>query len=91
MSEALPGGKPCWKCLIADLPHGEKLREILRERLEQIPEEEKVSPAEYAARLEACRTCGELHEGTCALCGCYVELRLARRARQCPKDNKNIT
>ena len=44
--------RPCRKCLIADLPRGEKLREILQERLAQIPEEEKVSPAEYAARLE---------------------------------------
>ena len=85
MSETRRGAAPCRKCLIADLPRGEKLQKILQERLEQIPEEEKVSPAEYAARMEACRTCGELHEGTCALCGCYVELRLARRARQCPK------
>ena len=59
--------RPCRKCLIADLPRGEKLREILQERLAQIPEEEKVSPAEYASRLEKCRTCGHLHEGTCAL------------------------
>ncbi len=79
------GERPrCRKCLIADLPHGEKLQEILRERLSQIPEEEKVSRDEYTARLERCRQCGELHEGTCALCGCYVELRLARKDRQCP-------
>jgi len=79
------GGKPrCRKCLIADLPRGEKLREILSERLAQIPEEEKVSRDEYNARLERCRQCRELHEGTCALCGCYVELRLARKSRQCP-------
>ena len=78
--------RPCLKCLIADLPRGEKLREILQERLAQIPEEEKVSPAEYAARLEACRSCSELHEGTCALCGCYVELRLARTGKGCPKE-----
>ncbi len=78
--------RPCRKCLIADLPRGEKLREILRERLAQIPEEEKVPPAEYASRLEACRACSHLHEGTCALCGCYVELRLARAGKGCPKE-----
>ena len=77
--------KPCRKCLIADLPRGDRLREILAERLAQIPEEEKVSPAEYAARLEACRKCDQLHEGTCALCGCYAELRMARSSKQCPK------
>jgi len=72
-------GRPlCRKCLIADLPRGAELAEILRERLEQMP------PEEYASRLEKCRSCGELHEGTCALCGCYVELRLARKNKQCP-------
>lgn len=79
-------GRPCRKCLVADLPRGEKLREILQERLAQIPEEEKAGPAEYASRLERCRVCSHLHEGTCALCGCYVELRLARAAKGCPKD-----
>ena len=79
------GGKPrCRKCLIADLPRGEKLREILRERLAEIPEEDRVSRDEYAARLERCRQCGELREGTCAQCGCYVELRLARKDKHCP-------
>lgn len=77
----------CRKCLLADLPRGDKLREILRERLEQIPEEEKAPPEEYAARLARCRTCTELHEGTCALCGCYVELRLARKNKNCPKSH----
>jgi hypothetical protein len=76
---------PCRKCLIADLPRGEKLREILRERLAQIPEEEKVGEGEYRERLERCRSCGELREGTCALCGCYPELRLARKGKGCPK------
>ena len=74
----------CRRCLISEAPGGEALREILRERLAQIPEEEKVSGEEYAARLARCRQCGELREGTCAQCGCYVELRLARKNKQCP-------
>ena len=82
--DAGPGRKPCRRCLVADLPRGAELAAILRERLDQIPAEEKVGPAEYAARLEKCRRCKELHEGTCALCGCYVELRLARKNKQCP-------
>ena len=78
------GRERCRKCLIADLPRGAKLREIILERLSQIPEEERVSDAEYAARLEECRRCGELREGTCAACGCYVELRAARKNKHCP-------
>ncbi len=77
--------RPCRKCLISDLPHGAALAEILRERLAQIPEAEKADEEEYRARLQKCRACNELHEGTCALCGCYVELRLARKNKGCPK------
>ena len=76
--------RPCRKCLTADLPHGDLLREILQERLSQIPEEERAEKGVYLARLERCRTCPHLNEGTCALCGCYVELRLARRNKDCP-------
>ena len=76
----------CLKCLIADLPQGEKLRQILTERLEQIPKEERTGSAEYTTRLECCRNCGELHGGTCARCGCYVELRAARKGKNCPEN-----
>ena len=79
----------CLKCLIADLPQGEKLRQILTERLEQISEEERTGSAEYTMRLECCRKCGELHEGTCAQCGCYVELWAARKGKSCPENRWN--
>ena len=34
---------------------------------------------------ELCRTCDDLHNGTCALCGCYVEARAAKKRQGCPK------
>ena len=83
-SAAEDGHPVCRKCLIADFPRGAELRKILEERLEQIPPEEKVSDEEYRARLRECRRCDQLHEGTCAACGCYVELRAARKAKHCP-------
>ena len=39
---------------------------------------------EYRARLALCQDCPELMNGTCRLCGCYVETRAAKRAQQCP-------
>lgn len=77
-------GRPCRRCLIQDLPRGAELRKIIEERLQSIPEEEKTGSETYTARLAACRGCGELREGTCGACGCYVELRAARRAKDCP-------
>ena len=38
----------------------------------------------YRARLDLCQGCLELMNGTCRLCGCYVETRAAKRGQQCP-------
>ena len=39
---------------------------------------------EYQARLTICQACPELLNGTCRLCGCYVETRAAKRVQGCP-------
>ncbi len=38
----------------------------------------------YRARLDVCQNCPELMNGTCRLCGCYVETRAAKKGQQCP-------
>ena len=38
----------------------------------------------YRARLAVCQDCPELMNGTCRLCGCYVETRAAKRLQGCP-------
>ena len=38
----------------------------------------------YRARLALCQDCPELMNGTCRLCGCYVETRAAKRGQKCP-------
>ena len=77
--------RPCVRCLIDGLPGEEALAEALRERIAQIAPEEKVTEAEYRRRLDACLSCGSLNHGTCALCGCYAEIRAARRRMGCPR------
>ncbi len=76
--------RPCVRCLVRDLPEGEALSAILRERVEALPPEARVSLAWREARLGACRACPHLNRGTCALCGCYVEVRAAKRGLDCP-------
>ena len=39
----------------------------------------------YRARLDICQNCPELMNGTCRLCGCYVETRAAKKGQQCPR------
>lgn len=78
-----PPRRPC-RCLTAEMPEGKALAELIRERIAGIPPEERTPEAEYGARLAVCKSCGRLRDGTCALCGCYVEIRAARRGQRCP-------
>ena len=75
--------RPC-RCLITDLPDQAALSRLIRERLAQISPEDRATPEETARRLSRCRDCDALRNGTCGLCGCYVELRAAWAARRCP-------
>ena len=75
--------RPC-RCLVGEMPGEAELAKIIRERIEDIPEEERAPAEAYALRLSACRECGSLNRGTCALCGCYVEIRAARQEQRCP-------
>ena len=74
----------CKRCLIGDIPDQASLAELIRERIALLPEDQKADEALMASRLDACRACDHLNSGTCALCGCYVELRAAKRHMRCP-------
>ena len=84
MTEENERRRPCLRCLIADLPDEKALAGIIRERIEQLPPEKKVTEEERQQRLNCCRRCSRLNHGTCALCGCYVEIRAARKSMGCP-------
>ena len=79
--------RPC-RCLIGEMPDEAELAKIIRERIDGIPEEERTPEREYAFRLSVCRECGSLNRGTCAKCGCYVEIRAARKWQCCPEGPK---
>ena len=78
------GKKPCRRCLIADIPDEAALRQIIRERIALVPEDERATPETYRGRMDTCRGCARLNRGTCALCGCYVEIRGAWKQARCP-------
>jgi len=66
------------------MPEAASLSAILRELISRIPEEERAPQDLVRRRLAACRACGHLNQGTCGLCGCYVEHRAEKRAAACP-------
>ena len=49
-----------------------------------LPETVRAGETARQARLAVCLNCENLHDGTCSLCGCYVETRTAKAAQQCP-------
>lgn len=75
--------KPCRKCLLAELDN-EKLLADVRLAISRLGRELKVSDEVYDSRLNICRQCDYLNEGTCNACGCYVELRAAAKTGRCP-------
>ncbi len=76
----------CRKCLIQDMPS--EYFETMREYIRHLDPEIKTEQREYERRLALCRECESLMEGMCRICGCYVEMRAAIRARRCPGTEK---
>ena len=74
--------KQC-RCLLKEAGEAEMAASIA-EYVALLDEAVRTPEAAYQARLAVCRDCPELLNGTCRLCGCYVEARAAKKAQQCP-------
>ena len=75
--------KPC-RCTLLESGQAD-MAKLVRDYVDSLSADEQPDEATYAARLNICRTCDDLHSGTCALCGCYVEARAAKKRQGCPK------
>lgn len=73
----------CKKCLIRDLDEGELVTTI-KEYVARLDDRIKTPAEEYENRLKQCISCDRLISGTCAVCGCYVEMRAAVQRNSCP-------
>lgn len=79
------GKKFCRKCLFEEIDR-EGVYNSIKELIEALPEDKKASGTEYRRRLDICRNCDSLGEGTCGKCGCFVELRAAKKNMVCPHE-----
>ena len=74
--------KPC-RCLLFEA--GEKdMARTVAEYVASLDDAIRTPEDVYRVRLDICRECPELMNGTCRLCGCYVETRAAKRVQGCP-------
>lgn len=76
-------GAVCRRCLLADMD-AEGLRQTVQRRIDQLPAEQRTDATVYQARLGVCLSCDSLINGLCGMCGCFIELRAARRSQHCP-------
>ncbi len=74
--------KPC-RCLLFEAGQRDMARTVA-EYVASLDESVRTSDADYQARLALCQECPELMNGTCRLCGCYVETRAAKKGQKCP-------
>ncbi len=72
----------CKRCLLNELD-GEYFKSIYQ-YIQNLPEEQKVSGQSYTQRLAFCRECDDLQNGMCVQCGCFAEVRAAKKRMGCP-------
>lgn len=77
--------EPCFRCLLLASNQKEELKKI-RKLIALMPESEKASEEMYKNRLLICQECDALMDGQCRKCGCYVELRAAKKNARCPGE-----
>ena len=75
----------CKRCFFAELDPKGIYKEI-SELIAALPEEKRTHEEEYRRRLKICGECDSLGEGTCGKCGCFVELRAAKKDMHCPSE-----
>jgi hypothetical protein len=78
----------CGKCLLSEFDMSE-FAETVKRYVSLIPADKKSDGAEYARRLGICRGCDMLIDGMCGECGCFVEIRAAKRLMRCPTEKWN--
>ncbi|MCI8622431.1 MAG: hypothetical protein HFG26_02065 [Provencibacterium sp.] len=77
----------CKRCLLEELSR--QAFQNIYAYIDSIPEEQKVPKKVYRERLEKCKSCSQLIQGMCSLCGCFVEVRAAKKRSDCPNIPKN--
>ncbi len=75
----------CKRCLLRDMDDAAFFASV-QAYVDRIPQEQKVPETLYRERLAQCGKCDHLVNGMCALCGCFVEVRAARKNQHCAKE-----
>ncbi len=73
----------CRRCLTKEMPDAQYYKNMY-DYINNLDEEVKTPEDTYRKRLAACKECGDLLNGLCRICGCFVEMRAAVNKNYCP-------
>lgn len=73
----------CKQCLLKEMSEHTYFKNLY-EYIDGINADIKTSDEEYERRLSLCKSCENLMNGMCRVCGCFVELRAVIRNNYCP-------
>ncbi|MFA7674019.1 MAG: DUF6171 family protein [Clostridia bacterium] len=74
----------CKRCFLNEID--EDMYKGIYEYISSLSEDIRTEEKEYATRLSTCRQCDSLMEGTCVKCGCFAEVRAAKKNMHCPSE-----
>ncbi len=77
----------CKKCFLYELAD-KAAYESVKSYLDAMPEADRAEEALYRRRLKICRECESFLAAMCRKCGCYVEIRAARKDAHCPSGEE---
>jgi hypothetical protein len=76
-------GEPlCRRCLLKDMTDSEYYESVYA-YIESLTEDVKTPEDEYQRRIDLCSACAHLVNAMCDQCGCFVEVRAAKRNNSC--------
>ena len=75
----------CKKCLLSEIDK-DKYYANMYEYIALLPVDIKTEESEYQRRLQLCKRCDSLVNGMCKRCGCFVEVRAAKKNNNCPSE-----
>lgn len=81
----MSGPKRCRQCLLRDMTDENDYYQSVLFYRETMPKRKRTPDDAYEARLQACKACASLENGTCRQCGCFVEMRAAQIDKHCPR------
>ena len=73
----------CKRCLLNEMQDQDFAKSIY-DYIGSLSDEIKTPDEIYQKRLNLCRECDNLINGMCKLCGCFIEVRAAKKTQYCP-------